>query len=72
MEAGSGGIGAAIGYGNPIYTLGRVTRALERYDRMLASREPPPAFDRDMRARPLTYQFASGGSTYADSGAVPT
>jgi acetylornithine deacetylase len=71
-EKGAGGIGAGVGYGNPVYSLSRIALALERYDRVLAARQPPTAFDRDMRLRLLTYQLSSGGSTYAESGAVPT
>jgi acetylornithine deacetylase len=72
MEAGSGGIGAGIGQANPIYTLSKIALALEKYDKHLAGIAPPPAYPNDMRIRLLTYQLASGGSTYADSGGVPT
>jgi acetylornithine deacetylase len=72
VEKGAGGIGADMTHANPIPTLSRVALALEKYDRRLAAVPPPPAFDRDMRVRLLIYQLASGGSTYAESGAVPT
>ena len=71
-EAGLGGIGTDIGQTNPIYTLSKIAHALEKYDRHLANITPPPAYDRDMRIRLLTYQLSSGGSSYVESGGVPT
>ncbi len=70
--SGPGGIGAGLELPNPVYVLSRAALALEKYDRMLAGLTPPEAYPRDMRIRLLTYQLASGGSTYAESGAVPT
>ncbi len=72
VEAGPGGIGPGTALANPIYTLSRIALALDRYDRYLAAQPAPPAYDRSMRVRLLTYQLASGGHDYADSGAVPT
>ena len=72
VEKGAGGIGVGQTDVNPIHTLARVALALERYDRHLSWMAPPPAYPRDMRVRLLSYQLASGGSTYAESGAVPT
>jgi acetylornithine deacetylase len=69
---GPGGIGAGLELPNPIYTLSRVALALEKYDARLSALTPPEAYGRDMKIRLLTYQLASGGATYADSGAVPT
>jgi acetylornithine deacetylase len=71
-EEGSGGIAGRSGQANPIYTLSRIARGLEKYDSYLSQIAPPPAFDRDMRLRLFTYQLASGGSNYAESGGVPT
>jgi acetylornithine deacetylase len=71
-ESGPGGIGTGATLANPIYTLSRIALALESYDRSLAAVAPPSAYDRAMRIRLLTYQLASGGLTYGESGAVPT
>jgi acetylornithine deacetylase len=71
-EGGPGGIGPEVGLSNPIYTLSRVALALEKYDGKLAALAPPAVFDPEIRLRLLTYQIASGGVTYQDSGAVPT
>jgi acetylornithine deacetylase len=71
VEKGAGGIGQDMTHSNPVFTLSRVALALEKYDQRLAAISPPPAFDRGMRIRLLTYQLASGGTTYAESGAVP-
>ncbi len=71
-EAGPGGIGPGTLLANPIYTLSRIALALEKYDRALAAIPAPPVYDPSMRVRLLTYQLASGGHGYADSGAVPT
>ena len=69
---GPGGIGTGPEVANPIYTLARTTLALREYDRHLSALPPPAAWPRDMKIRLLTYQMASGGFTYAESGAVPT
>jgi acetylornithine deacetylase len=71
-ESGPGGIGTGATLANPIYTLSRIALALEKYDRSLDAQSPPPAYDRSMRIRLLTYQLASGGLTYREAGAVPT
>jgi acetylornithine deacetylase len=71
-EAGPGGIGPEAELPNPIYKLARVALALEKYDRRLAGMRVPDTYDPGMRIRLLTYQLASGGATYAESGAVPT
>ncbi len=71
-EAGPGGIGPDAELPNPIYKLARVALALEKYDRHLAEMRVPETYDPGMRIRLLTYQLASGGRSYADSGAVPT
>lgn len=72
QEAGPGGIGPDVELPNPIYKLARVALALESYDRRLSALKPPDTYDPGMRVRLLTYQLASGGTTYAESGAVPT
>jgi acetylornithine deacetylase len=71
-EKGPGGIGPDAELPNPIYKLAKVALALEEYDRRLAGLRVPDAYDPGMRVRLLTYQLASGGATYAESGAVPT
>ncbi|MDD3777678.1 MAG: M20/M25/M40 family metallo-hydrolase [Actinomycetota bacterium] len=72
-EKGPGGIGTDIELPNPIYKLARVAQALEKYDReVLAQEKPPAAYGPEMKLRLLTYQFASGGSIYLESGSVPT
>lgn len=72
-EEGPGGIGTDTELPNPIYKLARVALALQKYDTQVLAREKtPPTFDADMKLRLLTYQFASGGSTYPESGSVPT
>jgi acetylornithine deacetylase len=71
-EEGPGGIGTDIELINPIYKLARVARALEKYDKEeLPKEKPPKTYRSDMKLRLLTYQFASGGQTYLESGAVP-
>jgi acetylornithine deacetylase len=70
--SGPGGIGAGLELPNPIYALSRVALALEKYDKMLGGLTPPEVYPRDTKIRLLTYQLSSGGSSYADSGAVPT
>jgi len=71
-EKGPGGIGPDAELPNPIYKLAKVALALEEYDRRLAGMRVPDSYDPGMRVRLLTYQLASGGSSYAESGAVPT
>ena len=71
-EAGPGGIGADVELPNPIYKLSRIALALEKFDRKLANAAVPDTYDPQMRIRLLTYQLASGGTGYLDSGAVPT
>jgi acetylornithine deacetylase len=71
-EKGPGGIGPDADLPNPIYKLSRIALALEKYDGRLAGARVPDAYDSGMRIRLLTYQLASGGSTYLDSGGVPT
>jgi len=71
-EAGPGGIGPDVELPNPIYKLAQVALALEKYDRHLAGLRVPDTYDPGMRIRLLTYQLASGGANYAESGAVPT
>ena len=71
-EQGPGGIGADVDLPNPIYKLSRIALALERYDARLGKARLPDTYDPGMRIRLLTYQLASGGAAYLDSGAVPT
>jgi acetylornithine deacetylase len=71
-EKGPGGIGPDVELPNPIYKLSRLALALEKYDRHLGSLRPPDTYDPGMRTRLLTYQLHSGGSSYAESGGVPT
>ncbi|MBN1834677.1 MAG: M20/M25/M40 family metallo-hydrolase [Spirochaetales bacterium] len=71
-EQGPGGIGPDVELPNPIYKLSRIALALEKFDRKLAEAAVPDTYDPGMRIRLLTYQLASGGASYLDSGAVPT
>lgn len=71
-ESGPGGIGTGTALSNPIHTLSRIALALEKYDRSLAEVPPPAVYERSMRIRLLTFQLASGGLTYGESGSVPT
>ncbi|MGM0366823.1 MAG: M20 family metallopeptidase [Actinomycetota bacterium] len=72
-EEGPGGIGTDTELPNPIYKLAKVARALRKYDTVeLPKEKTPPSFSRDMKLRLLTYQFASGGTNYLESGSVPT
>jgi acetylornithine deacetylase len=72
-EEGPGGIGTDIELINPIYKLSRVAMALEKYDKKeLPKAKTPSSYGKDMKLRLLTYQFSSGGSSYLESGAVPT
>jgi acetylornithine deacetylase len=70
--AGPGGIGAGLELPNPIYALSRVALAFEKYDQELSRLVPPEACPPDTKIRLLTYQLASGGANYGESGAVPT
>jgi acetylornithine deacetylase len=72
QEKGPGGIGPDADLPNPIYKLARIALALQKYDAHLADASVPDTYDPQMRIRLLTYQLASGGTTYLDSGAVPT
>ena len=71
-ESGPGGIGPDVKLPNPVYKLGKVALALEEYDKRLAKLKVPDTYDPDMRVRLLTFQLNAGGSTYQESGAVPT
>ncbi len=72
-EEGPGGIGTDTELPNPIYKLAKVAQALQKYDSQeLARQKPPSTYSKDMKLRLLTYQFASGGTTYLESGSVPT
>jgi acetylornithine deacetylase len=72
-EEGPGGIGTDIELINPIYKLSRVAIALEKYDKEeLPKAKTPSSYGKEMKLRLLTYQFSSGGSSYLESGAVPT
>ena len=71
-EKGPGGIGTDVDLNNPIYKLSIIALALKKYDKYLKSIKPPKAYGDDLRIKLLTYQFYSGGSTYLESGSVPT
>ncbi len=72
-ETGPGGIGTDVELPNPIYKLARVALALQKYDtQVLPKAEIPSTFDDNMKLRLLTYQLASGGTKYLESGSVPT
>ncbi len=71
-EEGAGGIEASEKMINPIYKLKKVISALEAYDKKIGKIKPSNNYYNDVRIRLLTYQFSSGGSTYIESGAVPT
>jgi acetylornithine deacetylase len=72
VEESPGGIGTDVELPNPIYKLSRIALALEKYDRRLAALKVPETYDPDTRIRLLTFQLNSGGTTYGESGAVPT
>jgi acetylornithine deacetylase len=72
IEEGAGGIEASEKMKNPIYKLKKVVSALEDYDKKIGKIKPSNNYNDDMRIRLLTYQFSSGGSSYIESGAVPT
>ncbi len=72
-EEGPGGIGTDTELPNPIYKLAKVAGALQKYDTQKLAREKiPSTYSDDMKLRLLTYQFASGGTSYLESGSVPT
>jgi acetylornithine deacetylase len=71
-EKSAGGIGADVDLSNPIYKLSTIALALKKYDEYLKSIKPPNVYADDSRIKLLTYQFYSGGSSYLESGAVPT
>lgn len=72
-EEGPGGIGTEVKLPNPAYKLAKVALALEKYDKeVLGNIKPPSSYTKDTRLRLLTYQVSSGGSTYLESGSVPT
>jgi acetylornithine deacetylase len=71
-EKGAGGIGADTDLSNPIYKLSKIALALKKYDKYLKNIKPPKVYREDLRIKLLTYQFYSGGSSYLESGAVPT
>jgi hypothetical protein len=47
-------------------------KKLKKYGEYLKSIKPPNVYADDLRIKLLTYQFYSGGSSYLESGAVPT
>ncbi|MDD3521305.1 MAG: M20/M25/M40 family metallo-hydrolase, partial [Actinomycetota bacterium] len=71
-EKGVGGIGADVDLSNPIYKLSKIALALEKYDQLIKEIKAPSSYSKDLKIKLLTYQFYSGGSTYLESGAVPT
>ncbi len=72
-EKGPGGIGADIELPNPVYKLSKIALALEKYDKEMNNNiRIPENYEKDMKLRLLTYQISSGGSTYLESGSVPT
>jgi len=73
VEKGPGGISIDIELPNPIYKLSKVVSALEKYDKEMNKKiQIPKNYRKDMKLRLLTYQISSGGSTYLESGSVPT
>jgi len=71
-EEGPGGISAESDLPNPIYKLGKIALALEKYDKeILAQFTVPEAYGKDFKIRLLTFQVYSGGNGYSQSGAVP-
>ena len=71
-EKGVGGIGADVDLTNPIYKLSKIALALKKYDEYIKEIKAPEVYSDDLKIKLLTYQFYSGGSTYLESGAVPT
>lgn len=71
-EKGVGGIGADTDLSNPIYKLSRIALALKKYDDKIKEIKAPSSYSEDQKIKLLTYQFYSGGSSYLESGAVPT
>jgi len=73
LEKGPGGIGADIELPNPVYKLSKIALALEKYDKEMNKKiNVPKNYRKDMKLRLLTYQISSGGSSYFESGSVPT
>lgn len=73
ISEGPGGIDVDKELSNPIYKLAKVALALEKYDKeILKHSKIPETYNDDMKLRLLTYQFHSGGSSFLESGAVPT
>ncbi|MBM3709766.1 MAG: M20/M25/M40 family metallo-hydrolase [Actinobacteria bacterium] len=71
-EKGVGGIGADVDLTNPIYKLSKIALALKKFDEYIKEIKAPEVYSDDFKIKLLTYQFYSGGSTYLESGAVPT
>ncbi len=72
-EKGPGGIGVDIDLTNPVYKLSKIALALEKYGKEMNNNiRIPENYEKDMKLRLLTYQISSGGSTYLESGSVPT
>jgi acetylornithine deacetylase len=72
-EEGTGGIGFGEEIPNPVYKVAKLAIALEKYDRERRKRTTiPDTYPDDTFLRLLTYQIASGGTSYLESGSIPT
>lgn len=71
-EEGPGGITTEIDLPNPVYKLGKIALALEKYDKeVLSNLTVPEVYGKDFKIRLLAFQIYSGGNGYSQSGAVP-
>lgn len=71
-EEGPGGITTEIDLPNPVYKLGKIALALEKYDKeVLPYLTVPEAYGKNFKIRLLTFQIYSGGNDCSQSGAVP-
>ncbi len=70
---GPGGFAFGQEIPNAAYKLARLATALDQYDKQRQKNAAiPQAYDRDTLLRILTLQLCAGGSTYLESGSVPT
>lgn len=72
-EEGQGGMVFSQRPSNPIYKMSKIAIAIEKYDKVRNEKLIfPDYFKQDLYLPVHTFQLASGGCTYQESGAVPS
>ncbi|MBN2073424.1 MAG: M20/M25/M40 family metallo-hydrolase [Actinobacteria bacterium] len=73
IEKGPGGIAfSGKKLKNPIYKIAKIINAIEKFERYLNKVSPTPKnYKKNEKLEVLTYQVASGGTSYLESQAIP-